>query len=129
MKKGFGILVGLLLSLTACTTMPPEIKQANITKNGVTANQNYFDFFDSTLYHEIVIEVKASALDALDVVMNTAFEKYGHYRTSTYVKANFVYRENGVEKIRINEIGLRPHGNTFSRYLIEVDGKTMNSLH
>jgi spore coat protein H len=129
MKQRFAVIWVLSLLLNACTSVTPNEKEVNIVKNGVTATQSYFDFFDPSIYHEIVIEVKASNLNQLDLDMTKVFEKYGHYRLSSYVSANFVYREDGVEKIRINEVGLRTHGNIFSRYLIQYDGNTMNSLH
>lgn len=125
MKKILGLVLVLLLS--ACTS--PSTDPSLITKNGVTATSDYFAFFDPSVYHEILIEVTGDELDHLDNYMKTAFAKYGNYRISSYVKVNFVYRENGVEKIRIDEIGLRTHGNVFSRYLIEYDGSTMNTLH
>jgi spore coat protein CotH len=129
MKQKFILIWVLSLFLSACTSGAPIIKEEPIVKNGVTATQDYFDFFDPSIYHEIVIEVKAANLDQLDVDMNKVFEKYGHYKISSYVSANFIYREDGKEKIRINEVGLRTHGNVFSRYLIQYDGYSMNSLH
>ncbi|NTW95740.1 MAG: hypothetical protein HGB31_03875 [Erysipelotrichaceae bacterium] len=129
MKQKFILIWALSLFLSACTSGATILNKENIVKNGVTASQDYFDFFDPSIYHEIVIEVKAKSLDQLDVDMNKVFEKYGNYRISSYVSANFIYREDGKEKIRINEVGLRTHGNVFSRYLIQYDGYSMNSLH
>jgi len=129
MKQRLLLIWVLSIFLSACSSAPPIIKEEIIVKNGVTATQSYFDFFDPSIYHEIVIEVKASSLDQLDVDMTKVFEKYGQYRISSYVSANFIYREDGKEKIRINEVGLRTHGNVFSRYLIQYDGISMNSLH
>ena len=129
MKKTFGALLTLSLILSACSAPVKETDKDLITQNGVTATQDYFDFFDPTIYHELVIEVKATALDELDTLMKAAYAKFGNYRISAYVKANVVYREDGKEKIRLDEIGLRTHGNVFSRYLIEYDGTTMNPLH
>lgn len=128
MKKHLGCLLALSLMLNACGT-PSNVIKTPITLNGVTATQDYFDFFDASIYHEIVIEVKEDELKRLDNYMKQAFAKYAHYRISAYVKANFIYRENGKEKFRIDEVGLRTHGNVFSRYLIEYNGSTMNSLH
>jgi len=128
MMKQLGFLLVLSLILSACGGAE-ENDHTKLTVNGVTATQGYFDFFDASIHHEIVIEVTKDELKHLDSYMNQAFAKYGHYRISAYVKANFVYREDGKEKIRIDEIGLRTHGNIFSRYLIEYDGSTMNALH
>ena len=129
MRRNLGFLLVLSQILSACGMTVTEPDNKKITLNGVTATQAYFDFFDASIYHEIVIEVTKDEITHLDNYMKQAFAKYGHYRISSYVKANFVYREDGKEKIRIDEIGLRTHGNIFSRYLIEYNGSTMNSQH
>lgn len=129
MKKIAALALILSLFLSACVKAQPKPDYTLVTRNGVTATQDYFDFFDASIHHEIIIEVTQVALDELDSLMKIAYQKFGNFRISAYVKANFVYKENGQEKIRINEVGLRTHGNIFSRYLIESDGFTMNSLH
>jgi spore coat protein H len=129
MRKNLGFLLVLGLILSACGVPVTEPDNKKVTLNGVTATQAYFDFFDASIYHEIVIEITKDEITHLDNYMKQAFAKYGHYRISSYVKANFVYREDGKEKIRIDEVGLRTHGNIYSRYLIEYDGSTMNSQH
>jgi len=129
MKKVYCLFLVLSFVLSACTQILPHPQTASLLKAEVTASQDFFDFFDASIYHEIVIEVNTAELNQLDKAMQDAFDQYGHYRISTYVKANFIYRENGIEKTRIDEIGLRTHGNIFSRYLIEYDGSTMNTLH
>ncbi|KAF0226781.1 MAG: CotH protein [Erysipelotrichaceae bacterium] len=129
MKRFLILAVMVSMGLSACQQANPNDQPGRLTQNKVTATQDFFDFFDDDIYHEIVIEVKATQLNLLDQYMQTSYDRYGHYRISKYVKANFVYRENGKEKIRINEIGLRTHGNIYSRYLIQYDSSTMNTLH
>jgi len=128
-KKIAAIALILSMFLSACAKAQPDPNYTLITRHGVTATQDYFDFFDASVYHEIVIEVTQASLDELDRLMKIAQQKFGNYRISAYVKANFVYKEDGQEKIRLDEVGLRTHGNVFSRYLIESDGFTMNALH
>jgi len=129
MKSILILIVMLSLGLSSCQSDNPNDQPDRLTINKVTATQDFFDLFDDEIYHEIVIEVKSTQLNLLDQYMQKAYDRYGHYRISQYVKANFIYRENGKEKIRIDEIGLRTHGNTFSRYLIQYDSSTMNTLH
>lgn len=85
--------------------------------------------FDPSLHHRIVIEITGNQLNQLQANMVSQYEKYQHYRSSLYVHANMVYYENNVEKKRIDDIGLRTHGNIFSRGLPNYNGSQVNFLH
>ena len=137
------IISSLLLltsSLSSCANLPllssssPSSTSASDGKNirtegGVTAEDNFFDFFDDTRHHRIVIEVKASELRALDQAMNEQHVKYGHYKSSLYRKANFKYYQNGELKKTISEVGLRVHGNIFSRMPMDYRDGQINPVH
>jgi spore coat protein H len=128
MKRYALFLLTLSLLLTACDTSTIAQKE-NIRVDGVTASPEFFTFFDPAVYHELIIDVSKLNLDTLDMLMRRQYTKYNHYRISTYVKAKLTVRENGKDVLVMNDVGLRTHGNVFSRYLIETDGSTMNTLH
>ncbi len=128
MKRLVLFLVALSLLLSACDTNPIAEKE-NIRVDGVTASPEFFEFFDPAVHHELIIDVSKLNLDTLDMEMRQQYAKYGHYRISTYVKAKLTVRENGKDILVMDDVGLRTHGNVFSRYLIETDGITMNTLH
>ena len=128
MKRLSLFLLILSLLLSACDNSPIAQKE-NIRVDGVTASPEFFSFFDPAIHHELIIDVSKLNLDTLDLLMRRQYTKYGHYRISTYVKAKLTVRENGKDILVMDDVGLRTHGNVFSRYLIETDGTTMNTLH
>lgn len=95
----------------------------------IVAEDDFFHLFNPSIEHEIVLEVTNSEMNQLQTTMESQFEKFSHYRSSLYVHGNFVYIENGIEKKRINDIGVRTHGNIFSRIPPNVEGDKMNPIH
>lgn len=128
MKRAALLLLALSLLLSACDTTTIAQKET-IRVDGITASPEFFTFFDPSIHHELIIDVSKLNLDTLDMHMRKQYAEYGHYRISTYVKAKLTVRENGKDVLVMNDVGLRTHGNVFSRYLIETDGLTMNTLH
>lgn len=128
MKRLVLFLLSLSLLLSACDDSTTAQKET-LRVDGVTASPEFFTFFDPSVYHELIIDVSKLNLDTLDMFMRQQYTKYGHYRISSYVKAKLTVRENGKDVLVMEDVGLRTHGNVFSRYLIETDGTTMNTLH
>lgn len=97
----------------------------NLKKIGnVTAYQEFFDFFNPTKHHLIEIITTSEELSKLDGYMQENYDKYGVYRNSRNVKADFVYKEDGVTKKELTNIGFRTNGNGSKLGLVNYDPLT-----
>lgn len=99
------------------------------TEGLITAESAFFNLFDDSIHHRIVIKTDSSELDALDENMYAQQEAYGHYKSSIYQHADFEYYEDGTLKKEIEDIGIRVHGNIYSRFPLEYDAGQMNPAH
>ncbi len=128
----------ILSSLSSCVAMTSPTSSPSSssvdenvirTDGSVTAEDGFFDLFDDSRFHRIVIKVSSSQLREMDTAMNQQHATFGHYKTSTYYKAAFDYYEDEELKKSYTQIGIRIHGNIFSRLPIEYREDTVNPVH
>lgn len=118
-----------VFSLSSSTSSLSSEDNLIITEGLVTAETNFFNLFDDSIHHRIVITTTTNELNLLDQHMQSQFDMYGHYKSSVYQHADFDYYEDGVLTKSIDDVGIRVHGNIFSRFPLQYADGQMNPAH
>jgi Leucine-rich repeat (LRR) protein/spore coat protein CotH len=92
-------------------------------------NIESFDrIFDDSIAKSITIEISQNEWDDLNQAMIDYDEQFDSYRTSYYAMADFVY-EDGNGQVRVENIGFRTRGGSYSRNLIEDEEGNLQMSH
>lgn len=135
MKKSLYILtiISFLIILSACDVALVPPNEETIVEDIPTpavdpVNIEPFErLFNDEISKSLTIVISQQEWNALDQKMIKYHQKFGHYRTDEYARANLIYEDNeGI--IEIPHVGFRTRGN-LSRTRIQDNDGNLNLSH
>lgn len=81
----------------------------------------YERLFDDVMFRKITIEITRDNWELMNDYMFDQYQKYGILKTNQYVVAQMIY-EDEIGQLEIENIGIRPRGNTSLTTLMDEEG-------
>lgn len=100
----------------------PETELVPIEEEALLRDENYDRFFDTINHKKLVIQLTHRNATLLNSVMKDYFDKFGNYRSDTYVSSDLFY-EDSYGIIEMKDVPFRTRGNLSRTRFLNDEGQ------